>query len=84
MKVSDFDYELPEELIAQTPIEPRDSSRLMVVHRASGSIEHRIFREILEYLTCNDVLVLNNSKVIPARLFGQLENSRSRYCWCRK
>lgn len=74
MKVSDFDYELPEELIAQTPIEPRDSSRLMVVHRASGSIEHRIFREILEYLTCNDVLVLNNSKVIPARLFGQLEN----------
>lgn len=74
MKLSDFDYHLPEELIAQTPIEPRDSSRLMVVHRKSGKIEHRIFREVVEYLSPGDVLVLNNTKVIPARLFGQLEN----------
>lgn len=77
MKLSDFDYELPEELIAQTPIEPRDSSRLMVVHRDSGSIEHRIFREIVEYLSPKDVLVLNNSKVIPARLFGQLDGKQA-------
>ncbi len=76
MKLSDFDYELPEELIAQTPIEPRDSSRLMVINRNSGSIEHRVFREIVEYLTPRDVLVLNNSKVIPARLFGHLENKQ--------
>ncbi|MEN3007837.1 tRNA preQ1(34) S-adenosylmethionine ribosyltransferase-isomerase QueA [Pseudothermotoga sp.] len=74
MKLSDFDYHLPEELIAQTPMEPRDSSRLMVVHRKSGEIEHRIFREIVEYLSPGDALVLNNTKVIPARLFGQLED----------
>ena len=73
MKVSDFDYELPKELIAKFPVEPRDSSRLMVLHRNTGEIEHRIFRDIVEYLKPGDVLVINDTKVIPARLFGKLE-----------
>ena len=73
MKVSDFDYHLPEELIAKFPAEPRDSSRLLVLHRDTGKIEHRIFRDIVEYLTPGDVLVINDTKVIPARLFGRLE-----------
>ncbi|KAF2957649.1 S-adenosylmethionine:tRNA ribosyltransferase-isomerase [Thermotoga sp. Ku-13t] len=76
MKLSDFDYYLPEELIAQIPVEPRDSSRLMVVHRDTGLIEHRIFRDIIEYLKPGDVLVLNNSKVIPARLFGHINEKQ--------
>ncbi|PLV59289.1 tRNA preQ1(34) S-adenosylmethionine ribosyltransferase-isomerase QueA [Thermotoga sp. KOL6] len=71
MKVSEFDYELPPELIAQEPVEPRDSSRLMVLHRSTRRIEHRIFWEIVEYLNPGDLLVLNVSKVIPARLFGK-------------
>ncbi|HDH09320.1 MAG TPA: tRNA preQ1(34) S-adenosylmethionine ribosyltransferase-isomerase QueA, partial [Chloroflexi bacterium] len=71
MKTSDFDYQLPEELIAQTPIEPRDASRLMVLDRAKGTIEHRIFRDIVEYLRPGDILVCNQSRVIPARLFGR-------------
>ena len=70
MKTSDFDYDLPPELIAQTPIEPRDHSRLMVVHRASGSIEHRRFYDLPEYLRPGDVMVFNESRVIPARLHG--------------
>ena len=73
MKVSNFDYELPKELIAKFPVEPRDSSRLMVLHRNTGEIEHRIFRDIVEYLKPGDVLVINDTKVIPARLFGKLE-----------
>jgi S-adenosylmethionine:tRNA ribosyltransferase-isomerase len=68
MKLSDFDYNLPPDRIAQTPAEPRDSSRLMVVHRRSGEIEHRHFRDIREYLQAGDVLVLNKTRVIPARL----------------
>lgn len=71
MKTSDFDYELPPELIAQHPVEPRDSSRLLVVDRRSGKLEHRIFREIGEYLNAGDVLVCNESRVIPARLHGR-------------
>ncbi|MGJ8454862.1 tRNA preQ1(34) S-adenosylmethionine ribosyltransferase-isomerase QueA [Pseudothermotoga sp. U03pept] len=71
MKLSDFDYQLPEELIAQIPAEPRDSSRLMVLHRDKGSIEHRIFRQIIEYLQPKDLLVLNNTRVIPARFFAK-------------
>ncbi len=71
MKVSDFDFDLPEDLIAQSPAEPRDSARLMVLKRDSGEIEHRIFRDVLEYLKEGDVLVLNNTKVIPARLLGK-------------
>lgn len=70
MKTSDFDYELPQELIAQTPIEPRDAARLMVVHRATGEIEHHTFCDIGEYLRPGDLLVLNQTRVIPARLFG--------------
>ncbi len=72
MKVSEFDYTLPKELIAKFPAEPRDSSRLMVLNRKTGEIEHRIFRDIKEYLKEGDVLVLNNTKVIPARLYGEL------------
>lgn len=70
MKTSDFYYDLPEELIAQTPIEPRDSSRLMVYDRKTDKVEHKIFRNILDYLNEGDALVINNTKVIPARLFG--------------
>ena len=71
MKTSDFYYDLPEELIAQTPIENRDHSRMLVYNTESGEIEHRQFFNILEYLTPNDVLVMNKSKVIPARLYGK-------------
>ena len=71
MKTSDFDYHLPPELIAQTPIEPRDHSRLMVLSRSHGSIEHHRFFEIVDYLRAGDVLVFNDSRVIPARLSGR-------------
>lgn len=70
LKISDFDYELPAELIAQTPIEPRDASRLLVVKRGSGTLEHRHFRDIGDYLRPGDVLIANQSRVIPARLLG--------------
>jgi len=70
LKKSDFFYDLPEELIAQTPAEKRDCSRLMVLNRQTGSIEHKHFYDIIDYLNPNDVLVVNNSKVIPARIFG--------------
>ncbi len=70
MKVSDFDYELPESMIAQKAVEPRDASRLMVLHRKSESVEHRTFRDMTEYLREGDLLVLNQTKVIPARLHG--------------
>ncbi|QRN86491.1 tRNA preQ1(34) S-adenosylmethionine ribosyltransferase-isomerase QueA [Clostridia bacterium] len=71
MKVEDFDYELPHDRIAQTPVEPRDSSRLMVINKENKSIEHKVFRDIEDYLHQGDVLVLNNTKVIPARIFGK-------------
>ena len=70
MKTCDFDFELPQKLIAQTPLPQRDESRLLVLHRGSGEVEHRGFRDLLEYLKAGDVLVLNNSRVIPARLRG--------------
>ncbi len=73
MKVSEFDYELPKELIAKFPAEPRDSSRLMVLYKDSERLEHRTFRDIVEYLEEGDVLVINDTKVIPARLFGRLD-----------
>ena len=75
MKTSDFDYELPEELIAQTPVEPRDHSRLMVVHRATGEREDKHFYDIIDYLNPNDALVINETKVIPARLLGEKEDT---------
>jgi S-adenosylmethionine:tRNA ribosyltransferase-isomerase len=71
MKTSDFDYDLPPEFIAQTPIEPRDASRLMVLQRGSGRIEHRTFRQIGEYLRPGDLLVVNRTRVIPARLYAR-------------
>ena len=70
MKLSDFDYELPEELIAQTPIKSRDQSRLMVLDKLTGDIKHEHFHDIIEELHEGDVLVLNDTKVIPARLIG--------------
>ncbi len=70
MKTSDFDYNLPPELIAQTPVEPRDHSRLMVLNRRNSSIEHRRFFEIADYINAGDVLVFNDSRVIPARIKG--------------
>ncbi|MCI8609210.1 MAG: tRNA preQ1(34) S-adenosylmethionine ribosyltransferase-isomerase QueA [Firmicutes bacterium] len=75
MHINDFDYELPKELIAQTPAKERDKSRLMVVHRQDGAIEHKHFYDILDYLKPTDCLVLNNSKVLPARLFGVKEGT---------
>ncbi len=69
--ISEFDYALPQELIAQTPIEPRDASRLLVLHRATGGIEHSHFREIGAYLRPGDLLIANQSRVIPARLLGR-------------
>jgi S-adenosylmethionine:tRNA ribosyltransferase-isomerase len=71
LKTSDFNYDLPEDRIAQHPVEPRDSSRLMVLDRRAGTIEHRVFRDIGGYLSAGDILVANNSRVIPARLFGE-------------
>ena len=73
MKTSDFDYNLPESSIAQTPAEPRDSSRLLVLHRRTEEIEHRIFRDIGEYLRMGDLLVLNQTRVIPARIYARKE-----------
>ena len=73
MKVSEFNYQLPEELIAQTPIEKRDESRLMILNKEKQTIEHKKFKNIIEYLEPGDVLVRNNTKVIPARLYGKKE-----------
>ncbi|HEX75884.1 MAG TPA: tRNA preQ1(34) S-adenosylmethionine ribosyltransferase-isomerase QueA [Dehalococcoidia bacterium] len=78
MKISDFDYHLPPKLIAQRPVEPRDRSRLMILHRASSSIEHHCFFEIVDYLSSGDALVFNDSRVIPARLLGQKSSTVSK------
>lgn len=77
VKVAEFDYSLPEELIAQVPVEPRDSSRLLVMRRDSGDTEHTVFREIPRYLREGDLLVLNNTRVIRARLLGHKETGGS-------
>ena len=73
MKTSDFDYNLPESSIAQTPAEPRDSSHLLVLHRETGEVEHKIFRDVRDYLKAGDLLVLNQTRVIPARIFAHKE-----------
>lgn len=73
MKVSDFNYNLPEELIAQTPLEKRDESRLMVLDRKTKTIEHKRFKDIIDYLEPGDCLVRNNTKVLPARIYGKKE-----------
>ena len=75
MKTSDFFYNLPENLIAQTPLEPRDSSRMMVLHRDSDSIEHKHFYDIIDYLEPGDCLIVNDSRVIPARIYGVKEDT---------
>ena len=71
MKTADFMYDLPESSIAQTPAEPRDHSRLMVLHRDTDQIEHRHFYDVIDYLSPGDVLVVNDTRVIPARLLGE-------------
>ena len=73
MQVSEFNYNLPEELIAQVPIKQRDESRLMVLDRENQTIEHKIFKDIIDYLNPGDCLVRNNTKVIPARIYGKKE-----------
>ena len=75
MKLSEFDYNLPEELIAQTPLQKRDTSRLMVLNRKERTIEDKHFYDILDYLHAGDILVRNNTKVIPARLYGTKEET---------
>ena len=71
LSTADFDYDLPPELIAQVPVEPRDASRLLLLDRAAGDLQHGFFRDIGRYLRPGDVLVANESRVIPARLFGR-------------
>ena len=78
MRTSDFDYDLPPELIAQTPVEPRDASRLLVLDRATSMTEHRRFTDILDYLRPGDLMVFNQSRVIPARLFGVRDDNGGR------
>ncbi len=78
MKTSDFYFDLPQELIAQDPLEDRSSSRLMVLDRKTGEIEHHIFKEVIDYLNPGDCLVVNNTKVIPARLFGSKEGTEAK------
>lgn len=78
MKTSDFYYDLPKELIAQTPLEPRDSSRLLVLGRESGAIEHRHFYDIIDYLNEGDLIVANDSRVLPARIYGEKEGTGAR------
>ena len=77
LTVADFDYYLPEERIAQTPLYPRDSSRLMVINRSTGAIEHKHFYDVIDYLDEKDVLVINDSRVIPARIYGHAEGDES-------
>ena len=78
MKLSNFNFELPKELLAEYPAENRDESKLMVVHRDTGKIEHRMFKDLIEYFDEGDVMVLNNTKVFPARLFGNKEKTGAR------
>ena len=77
MKTEDFNFELPEELIAQTPLLQRDESRLLVLDKKTGEVEHKSFKDIIDYLNENDVLVLNDTKVIPARLYGVKEETNA-------
>lgn len=70
-KISDYDYHLPDEMIAQTPAEPRDECKFMVIDKKTGETEHKIFKEVIDYLEPGDVMVVNNTKVIPARIYGQ-------------
>jgi S-adenosylmethionine:tRNA ribosyltransferase-isomerase len=75
MKLSEFDFDLPEELIANYPCENRDESRLMVVHRSTGQIEHKLFKDVLDYFSEGDVMIMNNTRVFPARMYGNKEKT---------
>lgn len=77
MHTEEFDYYLPEELIAQTPLEDRSSSRLLVLHKSTGKIEHKKFSDIIDYMSPGDALVINDSKVIPARIIGEKEDTKA-------
>ena len=77
MTIEDFDYNLPEELIAQTPLKKRDASRLLVLDKKTGQVEHKHFHDIIDYLEEGDTLVLNNTKVLPARLIGEKEDTKA-------
>ena len=77
VKTDDFDYYLPEELIAQTPLEKRDDSKLMVVDRETGEIKHEVFHNIIDYLNKDDILVLNDTKVLPARIIGEKKDTKA-------
>ena len=73
MKLSEFEFELPKNLIAEFPADQRDESRLMVVHRDTGEIEHKTFKDVINYFDDGDVMVMNNTKVFPARMYGNKE-----------
>ena len=75
MKLSEFMFDLPEELIAEYPTDNRDESRLMVLHRKTGQIEHRMFKDIIEYFDEGDVMIMNNTRVFPARMYGNKEKT---------
>jgi S-adenosylmethionine:tRNA ribosyltransferase-isomerase len=75
MKLSEFDFDLPEELIANYPSENRDESRLMVIHRSTGQIEHKLFKDVLDYFSEGDVMIMNNTRVFPARMYGNKEKT---------
>src|SRR6218665_3776009 len=75
MKLSQFKFNLPESLVAHSPADTRDESRLMVLHRDSGKIEHKIFKDVLDYFDDKDVMILNNTKVFPARMYGNKEKT---------
>jgi len=76
MKLSQFKFDMPIELIAQNPAKERDQSRLMVIHRDTGKIEHKVFKDVLNYFEDKDVMVVNNTKVFPARLYGKKRKNR--------
>ena len=75
MKLSEFEFELPVNLIAEFPADQRDESRLMVVHRDTGKIEHKTFKDVIDYFDDGDVMVMNNTKVFPARMYGNKEKT---------
>ena len=75
MKLSEFSFDLPDELIAEYPQENRDEARLMVIHRKTGKIEHKLFKDIINYFSDGDVMITNNTKVFPARMYGNKEKT---------
>ena len=79
MKLEEFDFYLPEELIAQTPLLKRDTSKLLTINRKENTYEHKVFSDIIDYFNPGDTLVLNNTRVMPARLYGQKKRYRSCY-----